>query len=278
LKRHSKKSSKKKRKKQLNLIFGIFFLLAGLLLFFQNCHKNTSFSYKKNNGSNNFLEAKIKISIVMDDLGQSLEPLNWFLENKYPITLSFLPNLPYTKILSEKLYQKGYEIIIHIPMEPNDFPKVNPGSDAIFLSMDKSKIKEKIMEFKKELPFAIGANNHMGSRFTSDLNKMICFMEVLKENNLFFLDSRTTAETKGFEAAKATGVLYLERDVFLDNVLELAYVKRQFEALIKKAKVKGYGIGICHPHKETFKILKEILPYYKKKVNFSYLKDLTAKN
>ncbi len=210
----------------------------------------------------------------MDDLGQNTEPLKWFIENNFPITLSFLPNLPYTKKMSEELHKFGYEIIIHIPMEPEDYPQINPGKGAIFLSMKKSEIKEKIIEFKKEIPFAIGANNHMGSKFTSDLNKMIELMEILKEENLFFLDSKTTAETKGFEAAKATQVLYLERDVFLDNVLEFGHIKRQFEILLKKAKEKGYGIGICHPHKETFKILKEILPLYSKRVDFVNLKDL----
>ncbi|MEJ5166173.1 MAG: divergent polysaccharide deacetylase family protein, partial [Thermoanaerobaculia bacterium] len=210
----------------------------------------------------------LKIAIVMDDLGQSDKFLQWFYENRFPLTLSFIPNLPHSREMAEKLHNIGYEIIIHLPMEPENYPEVNPGEGALLLSMKKDEIEEKIEEFSRQFPFARGLNNHMGSSFTSNLYKMEELMEILKTKGFFFLDSRTTPETKGYETARRAGVPFLERDVFLDNALERRVIKRQFEELLKKGKKKGYGIGICHPHPQTFDAIKEIFSGYSGKVDF----------
>lgn len=232
------------------------------------------FSQKEKEIPKIVLKEKVKIIIVMDDLGQSLEPLHWFSNENLPVALSFIPNLPFTKKISEELYSEGYEILIHIPMEPINYPKTNPGSDAILLSMEKKLIEEKIENFRKEIPFAIGVNNHMGSAYTSNFEKMIEFMQILKKYNLFFLDSRTTPETKGRDAANQAGLICFERTVFLDNVLDENYIKRQFDFLLEKAKEKKLGIAICHPHFKTFKILKKIIPVLNKKAKFVKFKEI----
>lgn len=219
---------------------------------------------------------RVNIIIVMDDLGQSLEPLHWFSNENLPIALSFIPNLPFTKKISEELHKEGYEILIHIPMEPLNYPKTNPGNNAILLSMESKLIEEKIENFIKEIPFAIGVNNHMGSAYTSNLEKMLEFMQIIKKHNLFFLDSRTTPETKGREAANQIGLVYFERAIFLDNIVEENYIKRQFDFLLQKAKENNLGIAICHPHPQTFKILKKMLPILKKKAKFLKFKDVIS--
>lgn len=232
------------------------------------------FSQKEKNIPKIIEKKKVNIIIVMDDLGQSLEPLHWFSNENLPVALSFIPNLPYTKKISEELHNKGYEILIHIPMEPANYPEANPGHNAILLSMESKLVEEKIENFKKEIPFAIGVNNHMGSAYTSNLEKMIEFMQILKKYNLFFLDSRTTPETKGRQVANQTGLIYFERTVFLDNILDENYIKKQFDFLLKKAKENKLGIAICHPHSQTFKILKKMLPILKKKAKFLKFKEI----
>lgn len=270
MKKLSRKSSKKRKRKPLKVAFGFGILFLGFLILTLNLFQREKQILRKEKeiGKEVFEKRNLKIAIVMDDLGQSDKFLQWFYQNRFPLTLSFLPNLPHSKEMAERLNSIGYEIIIHLPMEPESYPEANPGKDALILSMKKDEIGEKIEEFRRQFPFARGLNNHMGSSFTSNLYKMEELMEILKVKGFFFLDSRTTPETKGYKAAKKAGVPFVERDVFLDNVLERKAIKRQFEELLKKAKKKGYGIGICHPHPQTFDAIKEIFLEYSGKVDF----------
>lgn len=275
MKKHLRKSSGKKLKKQLKIIPGFILLIAGFLILFYNLNKFEGKNAKQDKKVKKVDSIKkLKISIVMDDLGQSDKFLNWFHQNKFPLTLSFIPNLPHSRKMAEELHNSGYEIILHIPMEPEGYPEVNPGNGALLLSMKKEEMEEKIDEFRREFPFVKGINNHMGSSFTSNFNKMEELMEILREKGFFFLDSRTIASTKGFETTKIKGVPFLERDVFLDNILDKRAIKRQFEELLKKGRKKGYGIGICHPHPVTFETLKEIFINYQKKVEFVTLSEI----
>ncbi len=260
-----KKGYSKKGNKVLLGIGVILFALGIFTIFFNE--KNESKVSKKE-------KKEPKILIVMDDLGESKEPLNWFLENPYPLVLSFLPRATYSKFLAENLYERGYEIFIHLPMEPLNYPEINLGKDCLFTSMGEDEIRKIFEEDFERIPFALGVNNHMGSAFTSNLEKMEILLKILKEKNLIFLDSKTTIETKGKILAEKLNIIYLERDVFLDNLLNEEYIKRQMKILIEKSKEKGYGIGICHPHKETFKALKKILPKVSKEAKIVKIKDI----
>lgn len=275
MKKPSKKSFRKKGKKLLRPILGLLILFLGILLLFNipKKEKNPSGKNKKAVEEKTPKEEPL-ISIVMDDLGQSEKYLKILYEKRLPLTLSFIPELPFSLSWAEKLNQVGYEIILHIPMEPINYPEINPGTGVFLSSMGKDEIEEKLKKYKTDFPFIRGVNNHMGSSFTSNKNKMLEFMEILKKEGLYFLDSRTTPETKGVITAQQAGVFCMERDVFLDNVLDKKIIKRQFEELLKKSKIKNYGIGICHPHTQTFEALLEIINNYEKRVKFVKLSEI----
>ncbi len=100
----------------------------------------------------------------------------------------------------------------------------------------------------------------MGSKFTKDQDRMTVVMEELKARGLLWLDSKTIGDSKGSVAAKAAGVPYIERDVFLDNIETVAAVNEQLDKLISTAKTRGSAIAIGHPHDSTYEALKAWLP------------------
>jgi hypothetical protein len=90
-------------------------------------------------------------------------------------------------------------------------------------------------------------------------------MLILKDEGVFYVDSRTTAATVAFDAAKHAGVRTAFRNVpFLDDVQNPEAVKRQLQLAIQGAKRKGEAIAIGHPHSATLAALREILPQAKK--------------
>ena len=108
------------------------------------------------------------------------------------------------------------------------------------------------------VPGAVGVNNHMGSRFTEDASGLEALMTEIGEHGLFWLDSRTTATTRGAETALALGVPAIERDVFLDAEVDVDFIRGQVRTLIESARLSGAAVGIGHPHPETIQVLREV--------------------
>ena len=105
----------------------------------------------------------------------------------------------------------------------------------------------------------VGFNNHMGSKFTTDADGMAIVMDVAAELGLLFLDSRTTAETVGVATATEAQVPFIERDVFLDNVIDRAEIDRQLDRAAAIARTTGAAVMIGHPHPETIQALQDWL-------------------
>jgi len=198
-----------------------------------------------------------KIAIVIDDIGNDYDIAASFMDIDLPITLSVLPSSPYGKDIAGKARQKGFEVILHLPMEPKKYPDSDPGTDALLTGMDEDKIKAIIAKDLKKVPGVSGVNNHMGSYFTEREDKMTYVLRELKKRDLFFLDSRTTSKTIGFQLAGKMGVPSAQKSVFLDNDLSSNGVKHQIERLLGIARYSGEAVGIGHPHEMTLHILRE---------------------
>jgi polysaccharide deacetylase 2 family uncharacterized protein YibQ len=197
-----------------------------------------------------------KIGIIIDDLGYDNRLASAFMGVDLPLTLSVLPFTPKSKAIARKAAKEGRETMLHLPMEPLRYPAVNPGEGVLLVSMDKAVIRETLVRDLSEVPLVVGVNNHMGSRFTENEEKMAVVLEELHKRNLFFIDSRTTAASVAFKVAREMKMRTAKRDIFLDNDLSENALKIQMERLLSLARQKGHAIGIGHPHKETLEFLK----------------------
>jgi polysaccharide deacetylase 2 family uncharacterized protein YibQ len=202
---------------------------------------------------------KDKVAIIIDDLGYNKKVLDFVKEIDVPLTLAVLPRLPFSKEIAKLGHSLGHEIILHLPLEPEeDLECLGPG--AILLKMTPQEIRDTLDEGLRTVPYCQGLNNHAGSKFTSDAGKMKIFLEIVKERNLFFIDSLVVPASTGAKLSKELGILFAERDIFLDNIKEEGYVSNQLSALIDIAHKNCKAIGIGHPTSVTFKVLKERIP------------------
>ena len=198
-----------------------------------------------------------KVAIIIDDLGYNSDLAFSFLKLNLELSLSILPSAPFTDIIVREANKKGREIILHQPMEPKDYPSVDPGRGVLLLSMNESDIRQVLDENLKEITGAKGLNNHMGSSFTENREKMKVILRELKNRGLFYVDSRTTKGTVGFEQAKKIGLPVAQRTVFLDNNPDPKAICVQIERLLEVAENVGSAIGIGHPYNETFEIIEK---------------------
>lgn len=204
-----------------------------------------------------------KISIIIDDIGYDNELAISFMNFDLPLSLSVLPLAPYTKDIAEEANRRGCDLLLHIPMEPKNYPSLDSGPGTLLAEMNEEEIRKLIGEHINNVPGVKGVNHHMGSYFTERYDKMTFVLRELKKRNLFYVDSRTTSRTVAFKLAKKMGVPVAKKSVFLDNDLSSKAIKVQMERLMGIARYSGTAVGIGHPHKETLRILGEYLDQLK---------------
>ncbi len=214
------------------------------------------------------------VAIVIDDMGISSKRTKEILSISAPLTYAFLT---YGKNLNELLQEASktdHEIIIHVPMEPKGPASLAP--DTLKVSMSKDDIETMFLNMLAKFKGMRirGINNHMGSLFTSDKEKLGFVMKLLKSQGLYFLDSKTTNTSVAQEVARNEDVNYIARDVFLDNENEYHYIINQLRKTEKIARQKGYAVAIGHPKSETYKALNNWIKNLPSNIQIVYLSDM----
>jgi len=208
-----------------------------------------------------------KVAIIIDDLGYDNDLAKKYLELDAAFTFSLLPFSPFQKSIAQAAYKKGIETMLHLPMEPDEYPDVSPGPGALLTSMSPDQLISQLNKDLDDIPFIKGVNNHMGSKMTAIDTQMYQVFSVLKKRGLYFVDSRTTAKTLCKPSARLLKVSFAERDIFIDHIQDSAYIREQINKLIKHAGKYGEAVAIIHPYPETYQVIREMLPYLKKNVN-----------
>ena len=202
----------------------------------------------------------LRVAIIIDDIGYRQSDSN-ALNLPGNITYSILPHTPFGQKLALKANAQNHDVLLHIPMEAENGKRLGPG--ALTSEMSEQKIHESLAKSFAEIPFAIGINNHMGSKLTQLYQSMTWTMTYLKKHQLLFLDSKTSPNSLAEQAALDIGVPVRNRHVFLDNQLNDKYIEQQFNQLMRQAKKNKIAIGIAHPHPTTIRSLNRLIPQLK---------------
>lgn len=209
------------------------------------------------------------VALIIDDMGYDKQIAEKFMTLDVPLTFSMLPEGTFNTTITTAARKKGIEIMLHLPMEPNEYPRINPGPGALLTSMSPDQLIAQLNTNLTRVPYLKGVNNHMGSKMTTSSEQMRQVFSILKKNNLFFIDSRTTKETICRSSAELLQIPFGERDIFLDHLQDKAFIEKQVRQLIKRAHRQGFAIGIAHPHPITYDVLKASLPELKEKVKLT---------
>jgi hypothetical protein len=195
------------------------------------------------------------LAIVIDDMGYQQKLDDELLRLDLNLSFAFLPYGPHTTEQAELADRLGREVLLHLPMEPIDH-RSDPGPGALTLAMSSAKRAEVFALDLARVPQAVGINNHMGSRFTSDRAAMRDFLVLARDRRLFFLDSLTSQDSLGYTLAREMGVKSCRRQVFLDNVRDPAKIIVQIRELLVDAERQGWAVGIGHPYPQTLEALR----------------------
>ncbi|HYL86650.1 MAG TPA: divergent polysaccharide deacetylase family protein [Candidatus Angelobacter sp.] len=202
-------------------------------------------------------EGGAKLAILLDDLGSDRAAAEEIFGLPFPVTISVLPNHEHSTEIAHEALRRGCQVILHLPMQAVASEK--PEAQELRPGMSSTEVSQLLGAFLESVPGAIGINNHQGSRATADPALMGELMPALRDRDLFYVDSRTTAATVAYDAAQSSGVPSAFRNVpFLDDVEEIGVVRKQVEQALRGALAKGQAVAIGHPHRATLQALREL--------------------
>ncbi|MEG6586367.1 divergent polysaccharide deacetylase family protein [Dendrosporobacter sp. 1207_IL3150] len=200
-----------------------------------------------------------ELAIVIDDFGYTKEVIGAFTDINKPLTFAVIPYRPYSNEAATRGLSSGKQVILHLPMEPLASSEQSE-EKTITVNMTDSDIQAFASKAIQAVPGIIGVNNHQGSRATAAKRVMLNVIKVVKNNSLFFIDSRTNSESVAFATARQLGVKTGENNIFLDNEDDVNAIKKQLRSAGQIAGRYGNAIAIGHARINTAKAITEMIP------------------
>lgn len=195
-----------------------------------------------------------RIALVIDDVGLNLVAASRATALGVPISMAVLPYADASRDVARQVRDAGHDLLVHMPMEPLGL--ADPGPHALRVGQSEDELRLRVRWAFARVPGAIGMNNHMGSRLTQNASTLRPVLEAVSQEAGLFLDSMTTAESRGAAVARGIGLTALERDIFLDHTIEVSAINARLDQVEALASLRGWAIAIGHPHDVTLDALE----------------------
>ncbi len=206
-----------------------------------------------------WLAHRPRTAIIIDDLGNDLRTARVLVGIEPPLTFAIMPFRPFSKEVAELAKLFGREVLLHLPMEAESGEEFG-AREVLRVEYSRKDILRELDDSLAAVPYAVGANNHMGSRFTNDRERMRWVLEHLREKGLFFVDSATTPHSVACEVAATIPIACSTRTIFLDDTDDEQGIRDQLDALLKTAHTHDDTIAIGHPRPATLAALQSAVP------------------
>jgi polysaccharide deacetylase 2 family uncharacterized protein YibQ len=201
--------------------------------------------------------ARSYLTILIDDVGDNLERGEELVNLPTPINIAIIPYRPFSVALANYAKQHQRDVVLHMPMQNETHTYDSKG--LLTPEMNRDMFIQTLKDNLNAVPGIVGVNNHMGSEMTKHYPQMRWVMQELYSRNLFFIDSRTTAQTAAQQAAFDSNIPNDRRAVFLDNEADKLHINQQLDKAIEQARQQGFAIAIGHPKEATLAVLKNRL-------------------
>jgi len=206
-----------------------------------------------------------QVAIIIDDIGYDMTPVHALLRVDAGITFAILPLLAHSREAADMLHKANRETLLHLPMEPLSYPKEKPGNGALFSDMNDEEIVFQLGKNLASVPYISGVNNHMGSKFMADEERLMLVFKQLKKKDLFFIDSRTTNNSKTTAASQKAHLTVASRKIFLDNDRDYLKIYQILMDVGNAPAGNAPLIVIGHPYPETIRAIRDANKIFREK-------------
>lgn len=197
-----------------------------------------------------------RIAIVMSDLGLSGVTTGNALAKLPPgITLAFLPYAERLDDWVERARTKGHEVMLSVPMEPLNYPRDDPGPNALLTMLGPDRNVERLEWSLGKAVGYVGITSTTGSKFTANPAAMQPVVDALKARGLLLVDARANPKSVAGPLANLAGVPRALGDRVIDRDLSRGAIDDQLRELEELAKANGAAVGFASPYPTTIERL-----------------------
>ncbi|MHA6529852.1 divergent polysaccharide deacetylase family protein [Paenibacillus sp. BAC0078] len=221
--------------------------------------------------------SRSRVALIIDDFGNGMRGTEEMFALPVKFTVAVMPFLPTSEKDARRAHERGLDVLVHLPMEPRQGKPEWLGPGAILTRMSDAEVRQRVEAALDNVPFAIGINNHMGSKVTGDERVMGIILAVCKERGLFFVDSHTNYRSIAGRVAREMGLPPVENHIFLDDVHTASHVVKQMRLVKERALNQKYCVTIGHVGihgKETAAGIRSGIAELKNSVEFVGISDL----
>ncbi|NUU64072.1 divergent polysaccharide deacetylase family protein [Paenibacillus sp. JW14] len=191
-------------------------------------------------------QTRSRVAIIIDDFGNGMKGTDEIFSLPIKLTVAVMPFLPTSQQDAKRAHERGDDVLVHLPMEPKSGRPEWLGPGAVLAKMTDAEVRQKVEAALENVPYAIGINNHMGSKVTGDPRIMGIILAVCKERGLFFVDSKTNYRSVVGQVAQEIGLPRVENHIFLDDVHTASHVRKQMRLVQERALNQHYCVTIGH--------------------------------
>jgi polysaccharide deacetylase 2 family uncharacterized protein YibQ len=147
----------------------------------------------------------------------------------------------------------GHEVLLQIPLEPNNYPTEDPGPHTLLTSLPPPENMKRLQWLMSRYTGYVGVTNLMGAKFETSAESVQPVFEELKARGLLYVDDGATPDSASTKVASAIGLDYSAVSVQIDA----GNVAKQLAQLETLAKERGIAIGVAKAKPATVKQLSD---------------------
>ena len=208
--------------------------------------------------------AKGRVALIINGFGADWDATaEAMLTFAQPITWGVLPGLRSSKEIANAARARGIEVLLSLPMEPQGYPRVHPGGDAITVDLTAAEVRSRMRRALGSVGEVEGIVSYMGAMATTDADLMRVVLDEVNRRDLFFVDSRSTEQSRVSEVARQLGARAIASSLFIDDEdMSQAEVARRLDRLMEVAAAEGEVVAVGHCYPQTLAALAAARPEF----------------
>ncbi len=203
-----------------------------------------------------------RMAIVVYGFGDDLELASAFVKLPAPFAVALPAGTRGGVGLFKAARDQGREIVLHLPLEPINYPQVDPGPGTILVTMKPQDIARTVRRYLDQAGPVAAVANHMGSLATQDMTVMAAIFRELHRQRVPFLHVSPAAGAVCKALSSELGVAYAEPDAVIEyeaRAAAPAVLEKRWKSLLAEARDRGQLVVLVRATPHTRKFLPAAL-------------------
>ena len=188
---------------------------------------------------------KPKISLIVGGLGLKHSLTIQAIRDLPPeVTLSFVPYSNRLQTYINEAREAGHEVLLEIPMEPYDYPNVDPGPETLLTTVSADENERRLRVLLGKTTGYFGVINYHGAKLATDGRTLDPIMHEIKERGLAFYYDGGAPRAVFDNVAEDAQLEFAQADRIVDSRPTSEAIDRNLLHLEALALQNGHALGV----------------------------------